>query len=70
VNGWKWNKDRLHDSIRDTKKRKSIDLLVESGDEMKSFNVNYAGGLRYPKLERVNGKPDLLTPIITPLSQP
>jgi len=70
VNGWKWNKDRLRDSIRDTKRRKSIDLLVESGDEMKSFNLTYSGGLRYPRLERATGKPDLLSGIIAPLSQP
>jgi hypothetical protein len=27
--------------------------------------IAYVDGLKYPKLERVDGKPDLLTPIAT-----
>ena len=69
VNGWKWTKDRLHDAIRDTRKKRPLELLVDNGDAIRTLPITYTGGERYPRLERVASKPDLLTTIITPLSQ-
>lgn len=69
VNRWHWNKDRLHDAVRDTKKQRPLELLLEGGEVMKSVTLKYDGGERYPRLERVASKPDLLTGILTGLSQ-
>jgi predicted metalloprotease with PDZ domain len=70
VNGWRWNKDSLHDAVRDSKKKKkSVELLVDAGEAMKTAALKYDGGERYPHLERVASKPDLLTGIQTGLSQ-
>lgn len=68
VNGRKWTDDRLRDAVRESRKRRSVELIVESGDSVSSHTLIYSGGERYPKLERVPGKPDLLQQIITPRS--
>jgi predicted metalloprotease with PDZ domain len=41
-----------------------IALLIRSGDEYRTVNIDYHGGLRYPYLERIEGKPDLLAEIL------
>ena len=43
-----------------------IDLLVKAGDQYKTVAIEYHGGLRYPRLERIEGTPDLLSAIYTP----
>src|SRR5262249_31864843 len=65
VNGRKYTPDRLREAIRDSKKR-PVELIVASGEELKTLTLRYDGGERYPRLERVAGKPDLLSPIIAP----
>ncbi len=45
--------------------KKPTQLLIRRGDEFVTISVNYFEGLRYPKLVRVENKPDLLTPILT-----
>ena len=40
-----------------------IQLLVREGDEFRQIALDYRGGLRHPRLERVADRPDLLTPI-------
>jgi predicted metalloprotease with PDZ domain len=42
-----------------------IELLLKDGNEFRIVRIEYRGGLRYPKLERVEGTPDLLTPILS-----
>jgi hypothetical protein len=37
-----------------------IELLVKDGDVYKQLRVDWRGGLRYPKLERIDGTPDRL----------
>jgi len=70
VNGRHWNYDRLRDAVRESKQRKSVELIVEAGEFVTLRRLTYADGERFPHLERVQGKPDLLTPIITPLTGP
>ena len=41
-----------------------IELLVKVDDTYKTFKIDYHGGLRYPKLERIEGKPALLDDIL------
>jgi predicted metalloprotease with PDZ domain len=42
-----------------------IELLVKDGEEFRVVRIDWHGGLRYPVLERIEGTPDLLTPILT-----
>ena len=42
-----------------------IELLLKEFDRYRTVKLDYRGGLRYPHLERIPGKPDLLTPILT-----
>jgi predicted metalloprotease with PDZ domain len=61
VNGRRWSPDDLHAAIRQTKNGKApIELLIENEDFFQTYAVNYHGGERYPHLERISGKPDLL----------
>ncbi len=66
VNGIAYDADRLKDAITDAKKGGPVSLLVKSGDRYKTVEIDYRGGLRYPRLERIEGTPDLLTAIYTP----
>ena len=40
-----------------------IELLVENADYYRAYKLNYHGGERYPHLERIAGRPDLLSEI-------
>ena len=62
--------DRLREALRESKKRRTVELVVEDGEHVRTHVVTWSGGERYPVLERVEGKPDLLTAIITPLVRP
>ena len=68
VNGRKWTKERLHDAVRATPRTKSIELLVESGETVKSFTLRYARGERYPRLERLPSRTDWIGALLTPLT--
>jgi hypothetical protein len=37
-----------------------IELLMENEEYFRSYRIDYHGGERYPHLERVDGKPDVL----------
>ncbi|HEY6387478.1 MAG TPA: PDZ domain-containing protein, partial [Candidatus Acidoferrum sp.] len=61
VNGRRWSPDDLHAAIRQAKSGSApIELLIENEDFFQTYAVNYHGGERYPHLERISGKPDLL----------
>ena len=61
VNGRKWSPDDLHAAIRQAKGgHEPIELLIENEDFFQTYHVDYHGGERYPHLERISGKPDLL----------
>jgi predicted metalloprotease with PDZ domain len=65
VNGRKWTPDLLRDAIRRARDSKEpIELLAQNGDYFRSYKIDYHGGERYPHLEAIAGKPDLLTEII------
>ena len=42
-----------------------IELLVKDGDVYKQLRIDWRGGLRYPKLERIEGTPDRIGAIWT-----
>jgi predicted metalloprotease with PDZ domain len=64
VNGRKWSPDLLRDAILQAKNSKDpIELLAQNGDFFKAYQLDYHGGERYPHLEPINGKPDVLAEI-------
>lgn len=64
VNGRKWTPEILREAIRRAKTSKDpIELLLENQDYFQNIIVNYHGGERYPHLQRITGKPDVLTEI-------
>jgi predicted metalloprotease with PDZ domain len=61
VNGRRWSPDDLHAAIRQAKSGgEPIQLLLENEDFFQTYKVDYHGGERYPHLERITGKPDVL----------
>jgi len=65
VNGRKWTPDMLRDAIARAKNSPSpIELLVENSDFYQTYKIDYHGGERYPHLEPVTDKTDLLSEII------
>ena len=66
VNGRKYSKDVLDDALKagGTEPR-TLKLLVQKDDMFDTLDVRYAGGPRYPRLERTAGSTDLLSLITT-----
>ena len=65
VNGRKFSPEALHDAIQAAKTdRDPIELLVENAEYYRTYKLNYHGGERYPHLERIAGRPDLLSQIL------
>jgi predicted metalloprotease with PDZ domain len=66
VNGRRWSTERLRQAVAATRTGKAgVRLLLENGDFFKTYALDYAGGERYPHLERA-GKADLLADIFRP----
>jgi predicted metalloprotease with PDZ domain len=64
LNGYKWSKERLHDTLAAPPDPSGqITLLVEKDDMFKTLTLNYSGGERYPNLVREPETPDLLAQI-------
>ncbi|HEY4582867.1 MAG TPA: hypothetical protein VIG88_08390 [Lysobacter sp.] len=62
-----YGKDVLADAIKAAKGGGApIRLMVKTFDRYQTIPVDYHDGLRYPHLERIPGKADLLTPIYAP----
>lgn len=64
VNGRRYSPDSVKTAVANTKTGGKLELLVESGDFFKTHAVDYAGGLRYPRLEKTADRPDLLSDIV------
>ncbi|HEY2930041.1 M61 family metallopeptidase [Piscinibacter sp.] len=70
VNGREYKADGLKDAITAAKDSGApIELLVKTGDLYRTMAVSYRGGLRYPKLERIDGTPDRLSEMFAPRQQ-
>ena len=64
VNGLAYDKATLEDAVKAAKADKEpLHLLVKEFNRYRTVDVDYHGGLRYPHLERIAGKPDYLTQI-------
>jgi predicted metalloprotease with PDZ domain len=68
VNGRRFSPDGLKKAVAATNTITTgkLELLAENGDFFKTHVIDYKGGARYPRLEKVEGKPDLLTEIVKP----
>ncbi len=44
-----------------------IELLLRMNDRFRTVRIDYHGGLKYPRLERIEGTPDRLAAIFAPL---
>jgi predicted metalloprotease with PDZ domain len=68
VNGIAYDADRLKEAITAAKgNSQPISFIVKDGDHYRVTPIAYHDGLRYPRLERIAGKPDLLSRIYAPL---
>ena len=67
VNGRRFTPDGLEEPpIAATKTGGKLELLVENGDFFKTHALDYKGGARYPRLEKVEGKADVLAEVVKP----
>lgn len=68
VDGMAYDAQRLRRALVAAKSsQSSIQLLVRQGDAFRTVQLDYHGGLRYPHLQRIAGKPDLLSQLLAPL---
>jgi len=71
VNGRTWTADRGRKAIAAARgSGKPIEVLAESGDYLRTFRIDYHGGERYPRLVRDPSKPDYLTRLLSPKTNP
>jgi predicted metalloprotease with PDZ domain len=64
VNGRHWTPELLRDAIKRAKSDKQpIELLAENNDYFQTYKIEYHGGEKYPHLEAMGGRTDLLVEI-------
>jgi predicted metalloprotease with PDZ domain len=69
LNGYKWSKELLHDTLgAPADPSATITLLIEKDDMFKTLELKYSGGERYPNLLREPSAPDVLSQIARPLA--
>ncbi len=68
INDKAFSMAQLRQSLLDAEKSKDpIRLTVKRDDNVTVIPIDYHDGLRYPVLQRVDGTPDRLDDILTPL---
>jgi predicted metalloprotease with PDZ domain len=65
VNSVSYKAEDLRAAITAAKNGSGVELLVKVDNRYKTVKIDYRDGLRYPKLERVEGTPDRLTAILS-----
>ncbi|HEV2276134.1 MAG TPA: M61 family peptidase [Acidobacteriaceae bacterium] len=71
VDGHGYTPEVLRRAIRDSKGSTTpIEFIVSNDNEFRVLRLNYHGGERYPRLERIEGSPALLDDILRPLIPP
>jgi len=67
VNGETYSAERLKDVVAAAKGGAApIELIVKTGEKFRVVKLDWTGGLRYPRLERIVGTPDRLGDILSP----
>ena len=67
VNGKAFDIDTLKAAVADAAKpgrSAPIELLTKADDRFQSIRIDYHGGIRYPRLERIAGRPDMWSDIL------
>jgi len=71
VNGQEYSSTELNAALTAShSNNQPIVLLVENMHHFHTFSIDYHDGLRYPHLERLTDKPDLLQSVIAPKATP
>jgi predicted metalloprotease with PDZ domain len=65
VNGKAFETDRLKNAVKASKDGGKIELIVRVGDDIRTLTIEYRGGLRYPRLERVEKTPARIDAIVS-----
>ena len=67
VNGRAADADGIAEAITAAKDPTTpVEMIVKDGDQYRTIRFDYHDGLRYPRLERIEGTPDRLGDILTP----
>ena len=67
VNGLAYQRERLETAITAAKSTGPVvSLLIKDGERYRTVAIEHHGGLRYPKLVRIDGHPDRLSAILAP----
>ena len=67
VNGRQFSGEALKDAIKGAAgKGPAVQLLVKSGDLFRTVNLDWHGGLRYPRLERIGKGAGTLDALLAP----
>jgi predicted metalloprotease with PDZ domain len=68
VNGEAFDGDKLKSAVTAAAKPENpvVELLLKDGSRYKMVKIDYRGGLRYPRLEKIAGAPTRLDDILTP----
>ena len=67
VNGQAFSPDVFHEAVERAKNSpRAIEVMAANGTYVKTYSLDYHGGLRYPHLARVEAQPDYLSDIIKP----
>ncbi len=69
VNARRYDPDLLKAATGQTAHGTPLELTVESQGFTRTVKLDYAGGLRYPHLVRIEDKPDRLADLLKPLSK-
>jgi predicted metalloprotease with PDZ domain len=71
VNGQPYSSDLLKAAIQKNRSGESpIELAVNARNRTRTVVLDYRGGLRYPRLQRISSVPDRLRSLLMPRSQP
>jgi predicted metalloprotease with PDZ domain len=63
--------EELNRAVKDSKTGSgTIDILASNTGTIEHHSISYRDGMRAPHLKRVEGKPDMLGTILTPLAKP
>ena len=65
VNGLSFTPERLRAAVGESRS-KPVELLIRIGDTLRTVKLDYSGGHRYPRLERIAGKPAYIDDILAP----
>lgn len=64
VNGVAFDGDKLKSAVKATKDGSPLELLIKQGESFRTVRLDYRGGARYPKLERIKDTPAVLDEIL------